>query len=216
MNRRFRITAWVAFADLFTAIAIFAFALYGVQRQKLLEIEQPVQVFARELNDALRAHGLRVQYDATRSRLILPEALLFKTGDWHILGPDVVTKISSAMLDVKKRLAQENMGGIQGTKAFYLVIRGHADSRPIPGSSNLRLSRQRARTLEEALFQDGITAPDFHLSSEAVGDSEPVVDNCSPQTATLRTLCKGNQYASDDQLAPNRRIELRFGFFSGS
>jgi outer membrane protein OmpA-like peptidoglycan-associated protein len=204
----------VAFADLFTAMALFAFALYGVQRQKLIEIEQPVQVFAKELNRALRDEGLKVDYDAARSRLALPEALLFETGKWKIRDPRVVTKISRAMLQVRTRLHGQN--GSDGTRSFHLVIRGHADARPVPNESNLWLSRQRARTLEEALSRNGIAAPDFHLSSEAVGDSEPTVDNCSPQTKALRRACPGGQFASDEALAPNRRIELRFGFFTGS
>jgi outer membrane protein OmpA-like peptidoglycan-associated protein len=213
---RFRLTAWVALADFFTAVALFAFALYGVQRQKVIEVEQPVRKFAGALSEALRSAGLRAEYDDVRSRLALPEALLFQTGKWEIRDPAVVAKISRAMLEVRDSLRKEDQAMWGQTRSFHLVIRGHADARPVRGASNLWLSKQRARALEEALLDTGISAPEFHVSSQAVGDSEPKVDNCAPQTAQLRTDCPAGQFASDRALAPNRRIELRFGFFSGS
>lgn len=209
---RFRVIVWIAFADFFTAVALFAFALYGVQRQKEITIEEVVHLFARELYAALRKQGLQVEYDVERSRLTLAEAMVFDTNESKLKHPEVVHEIATAL----KAVQAANASSWDKTRSFHLVIRGHADARPMSGRTNVQLSQERARALEDALVEDGITVPAFQISAQGVGESEPKVDNCSPPTRELRTICSAKRYGSDEELAPNRRIELRFGFFSGS
>lgn len=215
-SSRFKLTTWIAFADFFTAISLFAFALFAVQRQKVLMIEKPVRDFARALFGELEKSGLRPEFDKERSRLTLPEAMLFQTGRWEIRSPERVKQLADALKQARAKLEAADSAAWSKTKSFHLVIRGHADARPIGGFSNLRLSQLRARALEESLLSNEISAPDFHVSSQGVGESEPAIDNCRPQRAKPRSACPDGKYASDNELAANRRIELRFGFFTGN
>ena len=149
----------------------------------------------------------------------MPEAMLFETGKWEIRSPDRVAHLADALKTARRLSGGSDLVGGGRTKAFHLVIRGHADARPIAGFSNLRLSQLRARALEEALLSNKISAPNFHVSAQGVGESEPVTDNCESgrsKAQAPRSACPDGKYASDSELVRNRRIELRFGFFTGN
>ena len=211
-----RVTTWVAFADFFACLALLAFALYGFQRQKLIQVEEPIKRFVASLERFMTANHMHVNFDEVRSSLTLDEAVLFDRGRWEIKHPEVVQQLAESLRESADQLRSSGEFNLDQTRAFQLVIRGHADARPFGNNTNLWLAQQRARRLEESLATAGIHAPDFQVSSQSVGEWEPVVDNCVPASPQPRAVCPDGRYGDDAALAPNRRIELRFGYFSGS
>lgn len=210
MRTRYGITAWMAFADFFVMIAVLAIALYGVQRRKNIEIEEPVKDLAHALAVALKSRGIQAEFDEANSAVVLPEAVLFRSSRWEILSAERVDLISQALKDVAERW--------KGHERFVLVIRGHADARPHPGMTNLRLSHLRAQEMQKAFEARGVLAPVFQIAAQGVGEFAPLKDNCPEDQIRLRVVwseCAGRVYLSDEALKENRRIELRFGFFSG-
>jgi len=208
---RYRLTTWIAFADFFAAIALMLFAMFATQRRKAIEIEQPMRDFVRSLGSELKHRGIPAVEDVDRSAIVLPEGALFQSTKWEV-EPNGTARIAEAL-----RSAAAKTGGLQN---LQLVIRGHADARPISsikGFDNLQLSRLRARSMEEGLVSAGLEDL-IHISSEGVGSKEPIVDNCAgppPSDAIPRAICADSKYRGADEIVRNRRIELRFGFFSG-
>jgi flagellar motor protein MotB len=186
------------------------FAMFAMQRRKAIEIEQPMRDFVQNLGVELRRRGIPVVEDIDRSAIVLPEGVLFKSTQWT-LEPGRTTRIAGAL-----RSAASKTSGLQN---LQLVIRGHADARPVPsvtGFDNLHLSRLRARSMEEELVATGLGSL-VHMSSEGVGANEPIVDNCAAPAPDKipRAICPDGKFGTADALERNRRIELRFGFFSG-
>jgi outer membrane protein OmpA-like peptidoglycan-associated protein len=73
--------------------------------------------------------------------------------------------------------------------------------------------------MEEELVAAGLETV-IHISSEGVGAKEPIVDNCAVALPAAvdripRATCPDDKFGTADALERNRRIELRFGFFSG-
>jgi len=66
------------------------------------------------------------------------------------------------------------------------------------------------------LAANGVSAPAFQIAAQGVGQEEPIVDNCTGESPTPRAYCQEDQIRAPAELARNRRIELRFGFFSGN
>jgi outer membrane protein OmpA-like peptidoglycan-associated protein len=101
---------------------------------------------------------------------------------------------------------------------FILVVRGHTDSRPpkrfLLYRDNLELSELRARAVEKSLAASGIRPPQFQIVAQGMGDTEPHVANC--RSGALIHCLSPDDYRSSGDLERNRRIELRFGVFSGN
>ncbi len=214
-TNRYRVTAWMVFADFFAALALLAMTLYGVQRQKNIAITSAdrslTQLLCRSLRRELPGYAKTITCDIRNSSISLPEVLLFAYGKAEISHQGKVDAVVRALFSAKEEWKDR--------KAFLLILRGHADA---SGNTraNLELSRNRARAMESALAQGGVKAPDFHVAAQGVGDTEPVIDNCpkagTPRPKSAWSHCRGRVLLDEDALAPNRRTELRFGFFSGS
>lgn len=240
---------WIAFADFFLVIALVAFAsdyrrgqkarlataalneelrktrdgqkgqdsvINDLQRQlkDYIEVDNRTKALVGLLGDALRKRGVAYQIDAQQAAVVLPELTLFESSSWELRETSTVARVAEALLEI----------GDKWQRGFVLVIRGHTDGWPVTDrrqfSSNLELSRMRARSFEEALGTHGIAAPRFQVVSQGRGEFEPRVDNCqSPQSnpALPRSSCNGRaDLRPKKDVAPNRRIELRFGLFTGN
>jgi outer membrane protein OmpA-like peptidoglycan-associated protein len=219
-SNRLKITTWVGFADFFTTISLFMFSHYAVQRHKVILIGKPVKDFAAELHNQLASSHVKHQWDQRQSWLTLPDDFfLFEKNSWQIRDPKKVELLANALKAALHKTQSDGGPRPESAFRFYLMIRGHADARPTTGITNMELSKRRARSLEEALVQYDVCAPEFQVSSQGVGETEPVVDNCAQGAVvgghtSLLHPCTGGRYASDQQLSINRRIELRFGVFA--
>lgn len=213
MTHRLRLTTWIAFADFFSAIALVGLALYGHQRQQNIRVSTGVKHLTQQVYDHLRANGVDAAPSFREAAISLPETALFQPGRFDIERPDKLAKIAAALKEV----------GSEWQGRFVLVIRGHTDAWPprsAPGrpySNNLELSWLRANAVERQLAANGVSAPAFQIAAQGVGQEEPVVDNCTGESTTPRAYCQDvDQIRAPEELARNRRIELRFGFFSGN
>ena len=215
-----RLTTWIAFADFFTAISLFMFYNYAVQRTKVILIEKPVKDFATELHKQLEVNKVPHEWDPRQSWLTLPaDWFLFERGKWEIRDRDKVRVLANCLIAALHRSQSNDKANKQPEFRFYLMIRGHADARPMTVITNMELSKRRSHALEDALIEYGVSAPEFQVSSQGVGDTEPKVDNCADSSSLAgrpfrMPPCPNGLYASDEQLSPNRRIELRFGVFA--
>jgi flagellar motor protein MotB len=208
----------MALADFFTVFSVATFAVYASQRIHMrqaddaIKVDKQVRTLADKLADRLQYYGIAVGKPGPDMAIELDEALLFKSGDYTIKDPSVLKTIRKALSDVKP----------EWNNNFVLIIRGHTDSVPVNTTKspkpryrdNLELSRFRAEEVEKQLAMDGIHPPDFQVVAEGVGEFEPVVANCKSGALTVCTS-KGD-YLDEQQLGKNRRIELRFGVFSGN
>lgn len=206
-----QIALWVAMADFFVAIAAISWALYGVQRQKNLALEG--KQVAEELFRQLRLKGIDASFDRERGSISVQDTVLFDFGEWTIKDPAVLDTLAVALRDVAARSPHWR-------RNLILLVRGHTDAWPPRKTSkfntNLQLSLWRAQAVQEYLHRAGIRAPDFMVVAQGLGSDEPVVDNCYGSSLKPRSECPGlSDLRPPAELAPNRRIEFRFGFFTG-
>ena len=145
---RFRLTVWVAFADLFSVLALLAFGLYIGSRppseaaakpapppkpapkpkpaepppreHELLRIDREVKALAQAMRDALSQRGVDVPELGENVSIVLPELLLFELG--RIPDP------RSLAGGPRGRRAQSGAGTL--ASQLLLVIQGHTDARP--------------------------------------------------------------------------------------
>ncbi len=214
MSGRYRLIVWIALADFFTVFSLATFALYSSQRARLNQIQNTitfdnqVRELAESLAERLRHYGLQVGDPGPNMAINLPEVLLFDSGQFTIKDPSNLAKIALALKDVRRKW----------NRNFILVVRGHTDSRPprtrLLYRDNQELSEFRARAVEKSLVGSGIGPPEFQIVAQGLGEAEPLVPNCRNG---IRIVCgaPGN-FLDSDQLGKNRRIELRFGVFSGN
>jgi flagellar motor protein MotB len=206
-----RLLTWIAFADFFVALSVVAIALYGFQQQQNFRITEPVKNLAEQLAGELAGLGIDVNYDRGSAALTMPDTFLFESGGYVLRDRLKLHNIASAL----RKVTNDWHGG------YVLVIRGHTDAYPPRKDarfrSNLELSTLRARAMQEALEREGIVAPRFQIATQGVGEFEPQVDNCVGSSPVIRVRCDAAaKLRSTEELQPNRRIELRFGFFSGN
>jgi outer membrane protein OmpA-like peptidoglycan-associated protein len=213
MKHSLRLTTWIALADFFSAIALVGLALYGHQRQQNIRVSTGIKHLTQQVYERLRANGVDASPSLSEAAISLPETVLFRPGQFDIEHPDKLAKIAATLKEVRSGWERR----------FVLVIRGHTDAWPpraVPGapySNNLELSWLRANTVEKELATNGVSAPGFQIATQGVGQEEPVVDNCTGQSAVPRAYCEDvNHIRRPADLVRNRRIELRFGFFSGN
>jgi outer membrane protein OmpA-like peptidoglycan-associated protein len=211
MRGRYRVTTWVALADFFTAIALISFALYASHRSRadqVIRIQDDVRELAERLRDELRKEGIPAQTRDEDLAIVLPSILFFESGRAEIRDSSNLTKVADALKRVQDNWRDN----------FVLVIQGYTDSRPPkPGAAfrdNLELSRWRARAVEEHLDQHGIQPPRFQLVAQGMGPHNPVVKNCVDE----RWMDCGSldNFRPSEELEKNRRIELKFGVFTGN
>lgn len=214
MRGRFRLLVWIAIADFFTVFSVATFAVYTTQRIRMrraddaIQVDSQVRTLVNTLAERLRVHGIPVNEPGPDMAIELPEISLFDSGEFRIKDRSNLQKIALALRDVQKTWRQN----------FVLIVRGHTDSRPPRLNpwyrNNLELSRLRAQEVEKNLAYAGIHPPEFQVVAEGVGPAEPIVVNCRSGT---RIDCLSQQdYLLSEQLKRNRRIELRFGVFSGN
>jgi flagellar motor protein MotB len=206
-----RLITWIAIADFFVALSVVAIAMYGFQQQQNFRITEPVKHLAEQLANELKELGVEVQYDRGSAALTMPDTFLFESGGHALRDPLKLSNIASAL----RKVTDDWHGG------FVLVIRGHTDSYPPRKDArfrtNLELSSLRARAMQEALEREGIVAPRFQIATQGVGEFEPQVDNCVGSSPVIRVECETvAELRPKEQLQQNRRIEMRFGFFSGN
>lgn len=214
MRGRYRLLVWIAIADFFTVFSVATFAVYTTQRIRMkqadnvINVDRQVRNLAEAVAKRLRYYGISAKDPGADMAIELPEVTLFEDSKWEINDQSNLEKIAHALQDVQQ----------QWNKNFMLVVRGHADSRPpsdtAPYRSNLQLSEWRAQTVETSLASRGIRPPQFQIVAEGVGESEPVLANC--RGGALIRCTSNRDYKDADQLKRNRRIELRFGVFSGN
>lgn len=219
MSGRYRLTVWMAFADFFGALALLIFGVYIASRppaatpdphvQDLIRIDKEVKTLAAEIGSELRKRGIDVPVPDDNVAIVLPELLLFESGQYEIRDPQGALKVAEALRAVQDRWHRN----------FVLVIQGHTDARPPRPNpeyrDNLELSRLRARAVEQYMTRVGVAPPRFQVVAQGVGPAYPVVPNCRSRSDAID--CAGpTDFRSAEDLAPNRRIELRFGVFSGN
>lgn len=202
---------WVAFADFFTAMAAMALVLYGVQHNKNVTLEG--KQVAEDLFRLLQAKQLDVQFDRQRGSISIRETMLFEFREWTIKDPTLLDRLAAALREVATKSPHWR-------RNMILVVRGHTDAWPpaptAPFKSNFQLSLWRAEAVQVRLEATGIGAPDFTVVAQGLGPSEPIVDNCKGVSPKPRPSCANvSDLRPPQELAPNRRIELRFGFFTG-
>jgi outer membrane protein OmpA-like peptidoglycan-associated protein len=198
-------------ADFFAAIAVVSFALYASHRSRadqVIRIQNDVRELAERLRDELRKAGIPAQTRDEDLSIVLPSILFFESGRAEIRDSSNLTKVAEALKRVQDSW-REN---------FVLVIQGYTDSRPPkPGAAfrdNLELSRWRAQAVEKHLDQNGVRPPRFQLVSQGMGANKPVVKNCVDDNWIE---CGSLQrFRPSEELEENRRIELKFGVFTGN
>jgi flagellar motor protein MotB len=237
LSHHFRLTVWVAFADLFSVLALLAFGLYIGSRppseaaakpapppkpapkpkpaepppreHELLRIDREVKALAQAMRDALSQRGVDVPELGENVSIVLPELLLFDSGEYTIRDRSRAALVVDALRAVRARWRPN----------FVLVIQGHTDARPPRPNpryrDNLELSRLRAGVVERYMTEAGIVPPLFQVVSQGLGATQPVVPNCRSNARTIE--CAGaSDFRTGEELSANRRIELRFGVFSGN
>jgi outer membrane protein OmpA-like peptidoglycan-associated protein len=211
MRGKFRLTVWIAFADFFTALALISFALYASNRSRAnecLQLQADVRRLAKHLRDELQGAGVPAQTREADLAIVLPSILFFNSGKAQINDSSNLTKVAIALKRVRSDWRDN----------FVLVIQGYTDSRPplngAPFRDNLELSRWRAQAVEQNLIDNGISAPFFQIVSQGMGPQNPIVNNC---VDGRRIDCSSlNNYRQSEDLEQNRRIELKFGIFTGN
>jgi outer membrane protein OmpA-like peptidoglycan-associated protein len=211
MGGSFRVTTWVAVADFFTAIAVISFALYASHRSKteqVIRIQDDVRQLAERLRTELQRNGIPAETRSEDLAIVLPSLLFFESGKAEIRDTSNITKVAAALKNVKDNWRDN----------FVLVIQGYTDSRPpLPNAAfrdNLELSRWRAQAVEEQLDRNGVRPPQFQLVSQGMGANNPVVNNCLT-SGPIECGSIQNYHIAPD-LERNRRIELKFGVFTGN
>ena len=211
MRGKYRVTTWVAFADFFTALAIVSFALYASHRSRadqVIQLQADVRHLAERLRDELRKQGVPAQSRDEDLAIILPSILFFESGKAQIRDPSNLEKVAEALKNVQADWRDN----------FVLVIQGYTDSRPpvtgAPFRDNLELSRWRAQAVEENLNSHGVRPPAFQMVSQGMGSQNPVARNCL-DNRWIECGSLDNFRRSED-LEKNRRIELKFGIFTGN
>jgi len=211
MRGRYRVTTWIALADFFTAIAVVSFALYASHRsraEQVIRIQNDVQELAERLRDELQRKGIPAQTREEDLAIVLPSILFFESGKADILDSSNLMRVADALKSVRDYWRD----------SFVLVIQGYTDSRPPKRGAafrdNLELSRWRARAVEEHLDQNGVRPPRFQLVSQGMGPHNPMVKNCVDD----RWIECGSldNFRPPEELEKNRRIELKFGVFTGN
>jgi flagellar motor protein MotB len=233
---RHRLIVWIALADFFLSIGMTGFALLARThrvtqelREKLdaatpskereravahyVAIDEKTKNLVVALDKALRSRGVDSRLDRERNAVILPDVALFDSGKAELLDPRALAPIALALKEIETHWQH----------GFVLVVQGHTDAWPIRMASdfksNLDLARKRATAFEDELARYGIVAPRFQVVSQAIGEFEPRVDNCASDNAdgAPRATCADiEDLLPADDLAANRRIELRFGVFTGN
>jgi outer membrane protein OmpA-like peptidoglycan-associated protein len=216
MRHPYRLVVWIALADFFTALSLTAFALYASHRAMsgAIPVDFQVRRLALDLVGRLQYRGIQASQPGSDVSIVLPEVLLFNSGDFHINDRSNLAKIADALKDVQS----------DWHRNFVLVIIGHTDSKPpiircsnyhpCPYRDNLALSQLRAQEVRDTLRTYGIHSPEFQVAAEGVGPAQPLVPNCRNG---VRIDCgSDDNYVDVAFRAKNRRIELRFGVFSGN
>jgi flagellar motor protein MotB len=207
------LTTWVALADFFAAIALVSLALYGHQRQENIRVTRGVKDLARRIHEEMDRRHIENRYDEASASIVLPEdTVRFASGDYRI-GPEYRKRIEHIAEAIKAAARSWH-------EPFIIVIRGHTDAWPVGQASeykdNYELSWRRALEVDRLFGENGIKPPNFQIAAQGVGQEEPLVDNCRGASQSKRAYCASNAELRDvEKLSANRRIELRFGHFSG-
>ncbi|MGC4052802.1 MAG: OmpA family protein [Paludibaculum sp.] len=246
MKSRYRLTIWVAFADFFVALSLISFGYFANQvnegtrvsrtlaaekaarqacEEKLIPVTVkdakgnaiPVQTallkLAEQIQRDLQAQGLAVEVNPNTASVELSENFIqFPSGQFAIAGSSPqefrLKTVARCLLAHRDKWLRN----------FVLSIQGHTDAIPLlgQGDSNLDLSRRRAREVERVLAENGIRAPDFMVVSQGMGEFYPkAFSDCTvPDSMGLR--CSDRRVVTARDVAANRRIELRFGLFTGN
>jgi outer membrane protein OmpA-like peptidoglycan-associated protein len=211
----------MAMADFFAAIALVALALYGHQRQENLRVSHGIRDLARAIHLDLTRNGIDNRYDEASASIVLQEdAVLFESGAFEITNPTYLQRVRVIGNVIKSAAGRWH-------DRFIIVIRGHTDAweprrRSQEGAQprykdNRELSWLRALEVEKRFVELGIKPPEFQVAAQGVGQEEPAVDNCKGTSKIKRARCDGDDQIRDrDDLSRNRRIELKFGHFSGN
>ena len=238
---RYRVVTWVAFADFFVALSVVSFGLYANKRNEIERAhgqlkaceEQMVAIsvedeegntvpvttllleLAKEVSDDLHKAGIRVEVDERRASVVLSEGFIqFAPGQYRITeGSPEEAKLKV----VAECLARQRRRWLQN---FVLAIQGHTDIFPVSPrpefSSNVELARLRAQEVEAVLFRYGVRPPDFQVVAQGAGEFQPKdFPDCKTPSGN-RVICADGRYVTSRDLARNRRIELRFGLFTGN
>lgn len=220
MRRPFSLTTWIAFADFFAAIAVISIVLFARGRRDKpcpncpecplcqdcpktdnLDVPPEIKALARKIHHALNAEHISAKLDERSYAIILPDTFLFQFDQRVIDDASRAQKIAAVLRSV----------GSEWHSKFVLMIRGHTDAYG-GWQYNHSLAHDRAQALEQALADSGIRAPTFQVAIQGVGESEPKVNNCRGQS---KNAYECEALLPQKDLAPNRRIELRFGIFTG-
>jgi outer membrane protein OmpA-like peptidoglycan-associated protein len=205
MTGRFRLTTWVAFADFFAALAVISIALYAVHRRGDIRVPPELKLLVDKLQTELSEEGIKTELDEINYSLNLPETALMDFGKWDLPNAETPRRIARA---IKK------VAGVWPAE-YILMIRGHADAHQKQPGINRYISSKRAEVLGDALAAEGIRPPQYQVATQGVGEFEPVVDNCVRPGPSMYDCGGPGNLKSPKLLAANRRIELRFGHFSG-
>jgi outer membrane protein OmpA-like peptidoglycan-associated protein len=129
-------------------------------------------------------------------RAILQPVAVFRQNNFEANQSDLM-RVSEAQLD-ELAITLIDIG------AKKIIIRGHSDSQPVKGKTpakshqlNWQLSRDRAKSVKEALVQRGVRKR--RIKTYSYGDSHPLV--------------KGNNKAA---WAKNRRVEIEVNLYRRS
>ena len=128
--------------------------------------------------------GMRVETKGLEIRILLPERLLFASGDATILEE------GGALID---RLGPQ----LKEMTTGHIHVEGHTDNRPITGSlttrfpTNWELSTARSTGVVRRLIEEALLDP-TRLTASGCADTKPVATN-----------------ESAEGRAQNRRIEIR-------
>ncbi len=212
-------TIWVAVADFFVAIAVVSFALFAAHRRPAAEplpppapiaipVEEAIQLLTRRLREELVKSGVPAEIRDKDFAIALPSFLFFDSAKWKIRNDEPLVKVADALKRVQGVWRDD----------FVLIIQGYTDARPPKAGAafrdNLELSRLRARAVEESLDRNGIRPPRFQLVSQGMGPNDPVVKNCV--NGQWLECGPPQNFLPSEQLEKNRRIELKFGVFTGN
>jgi outer membrane protein OmpA-like peptidoglycan-associated protein len=211
MRGRYRMTTWIAVADFFVALAVVSFALFATHRSgsdDSVPIEEEVKRLVARLRDELQKNDVDATTRPDTLSIILPSIVVFESGKAAIVDDSQLQKVAEALKRVQDGWRD----------SFVLIVRGYTDSRPprqhAAFRNNLELSRWRARAVEEQLDLRGIQPPRFQLVSQGMGAADPVVKNClTDEWIDCGPL---ENFRSAEELEKNRRIELKFGVFTGN
>ena len=203
---------FASFTDLLVGVIFMFILLLMVFALNLKPPPKPIIIteqiranLLQEIARRMQARGLPVTLDLRSGVVRLPEALLFKSGQWQLLpeGEEAVQALAQSLQEVLPcagTTAMPCQWQRQPLQLDSVLIEGHTDNRPFSnpqGYGNWELSAFRAIAVYKAM-------------ASAAPALEQSIQNVNHQPLLGVSAYADRRPAVAGALDPNRRIDVRF------